>query len=283
MTVAPGVYSRNRMFAFYKDPHVRQAKGAPRSCVASFASAGGRQWRRRFVTLSRGARGSCLLRYRIAQRASGAVARAQLARGRLRVLPRRARGCPGSECRPPRIARSSRPRFADWRAIWSSPRQPSSCETQETLRLVFRRDHRARISARSRWWSGPATGTRGRSSARITPTGLSIQCSCSPRCRASSPSPEHALGHPRPSLAAGRGGRGAHRAPTDDPGKDAPGTTKVRPHRGAPIDRWKRPYFPEGTSHNEPHCSISSRARGGCWRAPRAPPTPRASRFKRWG
>ena len=66
MTVAPGVYTRNRMFAFYKDPEVRRAKQRSailRGVVRQLTGANGQP---EDVTLSRGARGACMLRYRIA-------------------------------------------------------------------------------------------------------------------------------------------------------------------------------------------------------------------------
>ena len=66
MTVAPGVYTRNRMFALYKDPEVRRAKQRAailRGVVRQLAGANGHADE---VALSRGARGTCSLRYRIA-------------------------------------------------------------------------------------------------------------------------------------------------------------------------------------------------------------------------
>ncbi len=65
MTVAPGVYTRNRMFALYKDPEVRRARNRAallRGVVRQLSGANGATEE---VTLSRSPRGACMLRYRV--------------------------------------------------------------------------------------------------------------------------------------------------------------------------------------------------------------------------
>src|ERR1700687_2600437 len=66
MTVAPRVCARDRMFALYKDPDVRRAKERAailRGVVRQLAGANGHADE---VLFSRGARGACMLRSRIA-------------------------------------------------------------------------------------------------------------------------------------------------------------------------------------------------------------------------
>ena len=65
MAVAPNVYARNRMFAFYKEPAVQRARARAatiRGAVRQLASA---RLDASNVTLSRSPDGSAVLRYRI--------------------------------------------------------------------------------------------------------------------------------------------------------------------------------------------------------------------------
>ena len=64
MTVVPGLYSRNRMFALYTDPRVRYAKARAVVLRGVVRHLGGAQGETEVVELARGPKGG-LLRYRI--------------------------------------------------------------------------------------------------------------------------------------------------------------------------------------------------------------------------
>ena len=66
MTMAPGVYARNRMFAFFKDPEVRHAKQRAAILRGVVRQLNGAHGEVDEVHLSRGPSGVCMLRYRIA-------------------------------------------------------------------------------------------------------------------------------------------------------------------------------------------------------------------------
>jgi hypothetical protein len=65
MAVAPGVYARNRMFAFFKDPQVRHAKQRAAVLRGVIRQLTGLHGEVDEVVLSRGAHGPAVLKYRI--------------------------------------------------------------------------------------------------------------------------------------------------------------------------------------------------------------------------
>lgn len=65
MAVAPNVYARNRMFAFYKEPAVKRARARAATIRGAVRQLGSARLDASCVTLTRSHTGGAVLRYRI--------------------------------------------------------------------------------------------------------------------------------------------------------------------------------------------------------------------------